>query len=66
MYSILLTLYAVQQEIHPVLVVAEGCLVVFVDLSVQSHADLLSCLQQVVSLCHGWFRPLQVQMGLAQ
>lgn len=48
-----LTLNPIQQQIHSILVVAEGCLIVLVDLAVQSHANLLGCLHQVISLCHG-------------
>lgn len=48
-----LTLNPIQQQIHSILVVAEGRLIVLVDLAVQSHANLLGRLHQVISLCHG-------------
>lgn len=48
-----LTLNPIQQQIHSILVVAEGRLIVLIDLAVQSHANLLGRLHQVISLCHG-------------
>lgn len=62
----LLTLNSIQQQVHSILVVTEGSLVVFVDLTFQSHSDLLGSLHQVVSLRHLWdfSRSLKVLMGL--
>lgn len=47
-----LTLNPIQQQVHPILIVTESCLIVLIDLAVQCHADLLGRLYQVISLCH--------------
>lgn len=51
-FFFLLTLNPIQQQINSILVVAESCLIVLVDLAVQRHTNLLGRLNQVVSLCH--------------